>query len=74
MRVDAGRFVVFLMGCRRCYLQVDSIFSGKSRTGEMSMSLGSVGLHSPIGLSCQMLGPRCPEGLSSKGTEVFVTE
>lgn len=38
MRVDAGRFVVFLMGCRRCYLQVDSIFSGKLRTGEMSMS------------------------------------
>lgn len=38
MRVDTGKFVVFMMGCRRCYLQVDSIFSGNSRTGEMSMS------------------------------------
>lgn len=65
MGVDAGRFVVFMMGCRRCYLQVDSIFSGRSRTGEMLMSfitgsVCSVGSHSPIELSHQMQGPRCP--------------
>lgn len=42
---------------------MDSIFGGKSRTGEMLISfiidsVYSVGAQSPIGLSCQVQGPR----------------
>lgn len=65
IRVDTGRFAVFMMACWGHYLQVDSISFGKARAGGMltSFIMGSVcsaGSCPPIGLSCQMQGPRSP--------------